>query len=191
VASAARRWASRPAASCQRLDERDVVLGTAAWWQDVQRAVFAHELEHALDGLPVGRRAQPDLERDVALLRVHGLCGRHGVEVRMHEHGFAERAEVAHERQGIHAVAQHLTTEANRDVPVVAARLAASARGIGVRHYAGRRGGAARRAAYGRIEAQLQRLADGLMRGPAGLAIRDVVDELGDVVAALEQQRGE
>ena len=103
----------------QRADHVDVVENAAAWRQDVNLRVVAHEFEHAFDGGFVLIALEADLETQVAALRVHLRRGWQRRRHRIDGDDFAQRLEETEEGQRVHAVAQHVAAETQRDVPIV------------------------------------------------------------------------
>ena len=90
----------------QTVDEGDVVGNPAVGRKDADGAVVAKVIEHVLDRLLVYLAGEIQLHAEVARLRVHDACLRHGIEQGSHRSDLAQAAEVADEGQRIEAVAK-------------------------------------------------------------------------------------
>ena len=95
---------------------------------DANAAIVLHEFERRFNARLVGFALEVDFVTHVAGFRVHFGGYRHLVERDFHADDLADGSQIAEERQRIHAVAQHIATEMQRNVPVVAAHHAAADR---------------------------------------------------------------
>ena len=103
----------------QFLDVLDVFGELAVGRQDAQVAFVAHEIEHPLDVGLGAARLELDFKADVAGFGIHVGGRRHGFGYGFDAEDFAQRGEVADERERVHAAAQDVLAEAYRDVPAV------------------------------------------------------------------------
>ena len=103
----------------QVADQINVFGDLAVRRQDADLAIVAHELECAFDGRLVGCRLVTDLEAEMAGFRIELRDRRHRFDHGDDVDDLAEGIQVTDEGQGIHAVAQYVLAEAQRDVPVV------------------------------------------------------------------------
>ena len=100
---------------------------------DVDPAIVAYEVEHAVDGGAIGVRAQLDFEVEITGFRVDLRKGRQPVAECADFHQFAEGRQVAQEGQRVHPVAQDVGAEAQREMPEAVAWFGGRG-GLGLRH---------------------------------------------------------
>ena len=172
--------AQEPVLLGQFLDQLDVVFHLGMGRDQPDLAVLPHELEHVLEGGPVGRGIQLDLQAHSAFLGIEGLPLREVAEQGGQVHDLAQGGQVADERERIHAVAQDVPGEPDGDVPAVAAG-------------AVRRGGPGR-LGLGQAAGQVGRepFEDEVALGPGfrglGQVGLQVGDEPGQVVVAVQHE---
>src|SRR6266567_6625285 len=176
----------------QTVDEGDVVGNPAVGRKDADGAVVAKVIKHVLDRLLVYLAGEIQLHAEVARLRVHDACLRHGIEQGGHRSDLAQAAEVADEGQRIEAVAKHVPPEAKRDMPGSARHSVTGALHFGVAYRCFgrlRHTGVAEACVQGREQAGAC-LVDWLERG-LPVARDQTVDQGRHVIAAPEQQGDE
>jgi hypothetical protein len=103
----------------QRPNHFDIGVDIAARRQNAQRAIILYEFEYAFDAGTVGVGLQRDLESQITALGIHALRVGQGVDQCLDPQNLSDRAQIADEGHRVHAIAQHVATEADRDVPVV------------------------------------------------------------------------
>src|SRR3569623_1691158 len=105
------------AAARQFVDKADELRYPAVGRQDAKFAIIAHEFDHILDFVFAGRRFDVDLETDITALRIHGVDVGQLIEYGGDRNEGTELAEIAQKEGGVHAVAQHVSTETQRKMP--------------------------------------------------------------------------
>ncbi len=170
------------------LDALDIGGQMAGRRQDAQGAVLAHEFEHVLDGLLVGLAFELDHEAEVAGFRIElRKLGQLAV-IGGKRNDVADGREVTNEGKRVHAVAQHVEPELQRDVPAIAFHHAAAA-GFDRRITNCRRGGFRRGDAQVTSERCQQGFARAFLFGIECLTgFRHHRNQQRNMIATLEQQ---
>ncbi len=178
----------------QCLDVGNVVGDLAVRWQDADQRIFADEFEHVFDGGFVGIGEKAEFKTEIQRFRIKTGGIRQIVGQRVHVHDATEFAEITQERQRVHAAAQDIGREAQRNVPGIGFGMlaihhfhlrAVLARGSGRQMCAGRR----RNAGQIRLQLFQQCRADHRIRFGIILFGFDGIDQLVQVVAGGEQRR--
>ena len=80
--------------------------------------IVAHKLKHVLDGCLIGLAVVANFKTKVAVFGAHLLGARDGIAEGDDMDDLPQGAEVLQKSHRIHAIAQHMRTKAQRDVPV-------------------------------------------------------------------------
>src|SRR5690606_39234227 len=178
----------------QGADQLDVIGNAAARRQNPDASIFAHEFEYAFDCRLVGVASKADFKTEITRFCIHRLECRQRFGDGGDTDYIAERAQIAHEGQRIHAVAKYIGAETQRDMPVIGLSDGTTHRARHLDSGNGLRDVSAgnRRDAEMHIEA-LDQFGTGLIERRAGhiVAAGNVIDQRADLVAAFEKQAGE
>src|SRR3569623_1760630 len=189
------------AAARQFVDKADELRYPAVGRQDAKFAIIAHEFEHILDIVFAGRRFEVDLETDITALRIHGVDVGQLIEYGGDRNEGTELAEIAQKGGGVHAVAQHVSTETQRKMPSVGGYREVIGGGrdgrVGIgKHMRGRGRLGTATVVRGRVRVGTQffqqQLTGGERRRRRLTVVGDALaDQRTDVVAARQQHGGE